>query len=385
MLEEKNWSVDVYLILGYKGLTPERRKRIVDALPEGVGIEFWEDATPIGDGDGENKGHAFELAYALSRQHRFVVKDKLNSYDFFSCWEDDMRITNEHIKTFLKISAEIDRLKGEAISRKYKSTPSYDSVLSIKQLDRIIPGFIRVEVLTNGQQHQEDTGPIKADGSVKVDPEPCCIPFQNRDGELSNNRTFPTSKEIVLWETSIKALRVRKIPNSFLDWVCLLPGSILPNQVNTEAKANIVAVWSDANGTFGGFNDFITHIQTPLNSAQQAGWMMTRDQVIHFDKYCIIGFLPPFMEPRWVRNGLKSGYHSVEYWSGGLQLFGAECNAQRIISIDPDIFSRQLLFHVSNNKQHTRRDRLISANTLLGQLKTVSNIAAAYAAFHERF
>ena len=42
-----NYQVGVYLVLGWK-LLPERRKLIEDALPEGVGLQVWDDATPLG-------------------------------------------------------------------------------------------------------------------------------------------------------------------------------------------------------------------------------------------------------------------------------------------------------------------------------------------------
>ena len=45
---------------------------------------------------------------------------------------------------------------------------------------------------------------------------------------------------------------------------------------------------------------------------------------------------------------------SVEYWSGGIQLSGIHaCNMQRIMTLDPDGFAKQLLYHTSNNKQRS--------------------------------
>jgi hypothetical protein len=42
----------------------------------------------------------------------------------------------------------------------------------------------------------------------------------------------------------------------------------------------------------------------------------------------------------------------VEYWSGGIQLIGINgCNLQRIVMLQPQYFSKHLLYHTSNNKQ----------------------------------
>ena len=43
---ERGWHVDVYLICGFERLVPTRRQMIMDALPQGVGLEVWEDAIP---------------------------------------------------------------------------------------------------------------------------------------------------------------------------------------------------------------------------------------------------------------------------------------------------------------------------------------------------
>ena len=71
---------------------------------------------------------------------------------------------------------------------------------------------------------------------------------------------------------------------------------------------------------------------------------------------------------------------SVEYWSGGIQLSGIQsCNMQRIMTLDPDGFSRHLLYHTSNNKQRQAR-RIFSGrnlNEFWGQLNTIRKNAEA--------
>merc|ERR1719162_1894204 len=96
-----NYQVDVYLVLGWK-LIPERRKLIEDALPEGVGLEIWDDASPLGY-DTRKENNIKKVTRALARQHRFVIKDKLDYYDLFSVFEDDMRVTGGHISHFLEV------------------------------------------------------------------------------------------------------------------------------------------------------------------------------------------------------------------------------------------------------------------------------------------
>jgi len=93
----QGWKVDVYLICGFEKLHSNRRQMIQDALPKNVGLEVWEDAMPYyydKKFNGQLKHgetSSIELAsHGLSRQHRYVVKDKLLEYDFFTAFEDDM-------------------------------------------------------------------------------------------------------------------------------------------------------------------------------------------------------------------------------------------------------------------------------------------------------
>ena len=88
--EEPSWHVDVVLILGFEKLEGHRRKLIEDILPPGVGLQVWEDAVPFYYERGHNEFDGISrlnlATHALARQHRFVIKDKLEEYDFFSAW-----------------------------------------------------------------------------------------------------------------------------------------------------------------------------------------------------------------------------------------------------------------------------------------------------------
>lgn len=109
--------------------------------------------------------------------------------------------------------------------------------------------------------------------------------------------------------------------------------------------------------------------------------MATRKQIWEWHtEVCPGGFLPPYDVPDYHFDGLDM--RNVEYWSGGISLFTKRhaCNLQRFISLDPDHFNRQLLYHTANNKQrqlHGRRKSFVKANDLLGQLNTVRKNAEA--------
>ena len=87
LLTREDWEVDIYLVLGFK-LLPERRKLLEEALPDGIGLEVWDNATPYSYDvrSGKKDDHLTEITRALARQHRFVLKDKLEEYDLFSIW-----------------------------------------------------------------------------------------------------------------------------------------------------------------------------------------------------------------------------------------------------------------------------------------------------------
>jgi hypothetical protein len=79
-----------------------------------------------------------------------------------------------------------------------------------------------------------------------------------------------------------------------------------------------------------------------------------------------------------VQDGLDP--RNVEYWSGGLNLFTPRhaCNMQRLVSLDPDEFSKQLIYHSANNKQRQltwRRKSFVKINDLFGELLTVAKDA----------
>ena len=372
MLAEEGWEVDVFLVLGFK-LMPERRKMIEESLPEGVGLEVWDDATPYSYDvrHGKKEDHLTEITRALARQHRFVLKDKVESYDFFSIWEDDMLVTAEHIKNFLDMSNTLDELVTEAPETSSDSESIFGT-LTRKQLQRLIPGFVRVEVLTTPGARGVDVTGLDKDTNVSIDAKYCCALPKNFQ-HLSNPPKEPNNDGLMMWETGIKGLGLRELPK--LGWVALQTGP-----KNVPKDEDISSYWSGANGAFP--NDKRPSGGDPQMFGQQGGYMVTRQQIEFLQNVaCKGGFFPPFKDRPFVNDGLHMA--NVEFWSGGYQHFGGSstfaqgCNMQRVLSLEPERFSRQLLYHTANNKQHTipQKQRLVNANTVFQQLYTVKKNA----------
>ena len=394
------YQVDVYLICHWK-MTPVRRSMIRDKLPSSVGLEVWDDATPLGYRLERNQNYTDFVTRGLARQHRYVIKVKFADYDFFVAFEDDMLVKGDHVKHYLDMTNDIARLRALAPDtiRVEERRNAFHGPLSKTQLSRMIPGFIRVEVLRtedeNGTQIELDPIPVdlEFDGKNRtVDPRPCCL--------LSNKTVNdhippePTSSRVFVWETGIKGLSVCEVPTS--GWVALLGGSYV------HGKKHVIGdYWSGRDGAFGSENRPLPNDPRFLNN--QGGWMATRQQIWEWHtEHCPGGFLPPFDSPHYDLDGLnlrnvrrrqcglkyfcfsfQRGTHicfslQVEYWSGGVSIFSfiQACNMQRIVSLDPDGFSRHLVYHSANNKQKQLRkqgksDRFVKVDDLLGQLNTV--------------
>lgn len=378
-----NFEVDVYLILGWK-LLPERRKLIEDALPEGVGLQVWDDAIPLGYDKPTTDVKMKPVTRGLARQHRFVVKDKLMHYDMFSVFEDDMLVTGEHVRHFLEVSNELERLMEEAPDTlpAEKELPEKDQkfsgALSKTQLKRMIPGFIRAEVLLDQAKHpaQRELEPIPidhqyetADGETKeieFDPSVCChVP-----GPLGKLPESPTPDDIMIWETRVQGTVVRELPkggSNLMDWVMLQPGP----KIKGNDERFIGGYWSGNEGEYG--DEPKPGGGNPQLIAQQGGWMLTRKQLIEMHEHqCSHGFFSPF-EGAYKQDGLT--LMNVEFWSGGYSIFSGSkggCQMQRVISLKPEHFSKHFLYHTGNNKQRTLPNkRLVKANHFMGQINTV--------------
>ncbi len=392
MAEPYNYQVDVYLVLGWK-LLPERRKLIEDALPEGVGLQIWDDAIPFGYDRPRTDQEIKEVTRALARQHRFVIKDKLHYYDLFTVFEDDMRVTGQHVNYFLEMTEELKKLKEAAPDSVPEGEPTKDDQqrfyggLTKKQLSAMIPGFIRVEVLLDESQwpSQKNLENIDVDlefemenGTIEhrtFDPKPCCHVPNN----LGKMPPSPSYDEIMIWETAVRGTVVRQMPKKggtgLLNWVMLQPGK---KDFGSEYWTG--GYWSGRDGAFG--NMPRPGAGDPQLIAQQGGWMLTSEQLIEMhNSHCGHGFFPPYEDSdkggQYGQDGLT--LNNVEFWSGGFSIFSgtrAGCNMQRVVNLDPDHFSKHFLYHTANNKQKTVQNfRLLKANNFFGQINTVVKTA----------
>lgn len=334
-----NFQVDVVLILAYV-LRPDREQMIRDRLPPSTGLEIWDDACPLGyDPKSQNPDAVRDNTRALARQHRYVIKDKLPYYDLFVAFEDDMRITGAHVQHYLDLSETLEVLKRTADAspppQRTTDPDSFFGPMTKRQLDRLIPGFIRVEVLLNEQEHgaQKVLDPIPLDYTVNCsdennnrvvhfDARPCCqLQRIHPNGEIP---AHPDTAQVVIWETSIKALAVRQLStvvttaeaatktNTKIDWVALLPG---PGK-RLAPEDLIGSYWSGklAKGAW----DVKPSPGQPDLIAQQGGWMATKEQLWRWNQQnsgeeddqpqqlCQGTFLPPFDEPVYRRDGQES-------------------------------------------------------------------------------
>jgi hypothetical protein len=347
---QRGWHVDVYLICGYETLAEERQQMIQDALPPGVGLEVWTDAIPFYYAKKFNQqlkqtDQSIELAsHGLSRQHRFVVRDKIMEYDFFTAFEDDMRITADHVLNFLEMSAEIDRARRDAEqssdglahvdaddavqdlrSVRGKSTDKakvgndvVQDPMTADDLRKLWPGFVRVEVLdaqSVGDEKDETDSihqllvgaqppldnykwmndvPASMEYETQygtLDPSICCGVPPGRARTPSN----PQKDDLLLWETDISAMGVRHYPGN-IGWGAAM---------TVQDIADVGSYWSGEGHGFG--VDMTRPRRVDSLLGQQAGWMATRSQILYFHEHaCPGGFLPPFDGKDWFYDSLQT-------------------------------------------------------------------------------
>ena len=152
------YDVDVYLITFYP-VNATRRQELREALPNDVGLEFWDEAAPLfydyQKGRLLNEGKALSNhTRGLSRQHRFVVKDKLLQYDYFIAMEDDMLIHGSQMQNYIDVTNHLYQLRitanatvGTTADSRQSLTGGFDyyGEMTAKQLERTVPGWFRVE------------------------------------------------------------------------------------------------------------------------------------------------------------------------------------------------------------------------------------------------
>ena len=378
------YDVDVFLVCHYS-MKPDRLDMVRKALPNSVGLQVWNESSPLAYRIEPNASKIIPYTLALARQHRFVIKDKLMEYSLFACFEDDMVIKGEHVKNYLEMTQKLYKLRDEAPDDDTTGGgDTFHGILTKSRLQRMFPGFIRVEVLLDESRYgaQSELEPVPITDRPEVDPRPCChLPEY---ASSPNRPPTPGSDKLFLWESGIVSLGVRMMPISEADaslgWVLMQRG---PNV--DIGNLTIRDYWSGEDGYFkgrkgkgGGRRPIAGHFDHVNN---QGGWMATQQQIWEWHtEVCPGGFLPPFDRPHYSYDGLDM--RNVEYWSGGLSLVTKRhaCNMQRIVSLDPDHFARHLIYHSANNHQrqlHGKRHRFVKVNDLLGQLNTVRVNAAS--------
>jgi len=297
-----------------------------------------------------------------------VVRQHLMDYDFFMCFEDDMIVKGAHVANHIQMTQELFRLRDASPDEvNLVTTEEPRGSLSKKQVQRLVPGLMRVEVLLD----EENYGTQKQPDPVPIHPHPpleaktCCHLINVTVN--SNRPASPTSDKVFIWETGIRALGVRHLP--FIGHVVFQRG---PAKRDEERNLTIADYWSGKDGYFGkdrrpqpGAFEYINN---------QGGWMGTRQQIWEWHtEICYGGFLPPFDSPHYNHDGLDP--RNVEWWSGGMGLFTSRhaCNLQRIISLELDRFPKHLIYHSANNKQRQlqyQADRFVKIDDLYGQLLT---------------
>jgi hypothetical protein len=296
---QHGYTVDVYLVAHFI-LQPHRMQFIKDALPPNVGLDVWNDATPIGYDTGSNKPNRKleNRTLHLARQHRFVIKEKLLQYDIFVVFEDDMLITGDHVDHYVAVTNELRRLEELAPT---ETTPimipkenvlrQYYGTMTKGQLRRMIPGFMRVEVLTDETNYpaQTSTGPIPIDLQFTssttssnnkplyqtVNAKSCCYISDHLSND--NRPSQPRSDQLMIWETNILPLGVRQMPqDSWLHWVVLQRG---PNQNDLNHTDMIGDYWSNRNKDYYGPKQRRPAPQEFKYINNMGGWMATREQL----------------------------------------------------------------------------------------------------------
>jgi hypothetical protein len=351
-----------------------REHLIRQALPPQVGLRYWDDAAPLTYDPGNRedpKGNLRNNTLGLARQHRFVVRQYLMEYDFFMCFEDDMIVKAPSVANHLDMTNRLYMLRAQAPDRSEPTTSKQPvGQLSKHQIQRLVPGIMRVEVLLDeeqyGAQPQPDSVPVAV--HEPLDAQSCC---HLMNATVSPNRpASPSSDKVFLWETGIRALGIRHLPG--IGYVAFQRG---PTAREGEEDLVIADYWAGMDGYFGkdrrprgGEFSFINN---------QGGWMATREQIWEWNtEICLGGFLPPYDSPHFNHDGLDQ--RNVEWWSGGMGMFTSKhgCNMQRIASLDREKFPKHLIYHSANNKQrqlHGHRKRFVKIDVLYGQLLTVKN------------
>ena len=76
-----------------------------------------------------------------------MVKDKLEEYDLFICFEDDMALGRQQVDNYMELSGQLEELIDRAPSGGGSYKDDTDSEISREQYERMVPGFMRAELV----------------------------------------------------------------------------------------------------------------------------------------------------------------------------------------------------------------------------------------------
>lgn len=331
---QAGYGVDVYLIAHYT-VSNARRNELVTHLqlaslsshdePAEVGLEIWDDATPIGYSYENSADRVMLHTRGLSRQHRYVIKDKFMHYDLFVNFEDDMLVRGPHVDQYVRVTDALYDLRLFAASSSSSSISvsealdSFYGPMTNQQLARTIPGFMRVEVALpdfvpptrSKLRHNQipvdlmwnSSSSSAIDSGTKeggIDPSICChVSSETATDQIPQS---PGNNELYFWEMNLESMGVRRMPDEnetllpasslVLDWVLLLGGS--NNEVWSDPLYIVGDYWTGRGPQyyFGKSRERPDRrLGEYLNN--QGGWMATKRQIVEWHaRWCRGGFLP---------------------------------------------------------------------------------------------
>lgn len=197
-----------------------------------------------------------------------------------------MLIKGEAVQNYIELTEELYRLRElapEVAPNEQFLADKFYGVMTKSQLQRMIPGFIRVEVLLEESKFgaQKELDPVPIIDRPQIDPNPCCL-ISNPLSASDSRPQEPSSDKLILWETNIKPLGVRKLPvQSKIDWVVLQRGPHVEDET-----LGIRDYWSGRDHYYEIFPEKKDRIRPPNSKFQyvnnQGGWMATRQQIFEW-------------------------------------------------------------------------------------------------------
>lgn len=367
-----HFVVDVYLILGYSLSSAKERRRLYQQImpdlarpetPSTVGLQLWDDAAPLGYtavGYNNNENATTTLSTRgvlltnsstttlISRQHRYVVKDKLMEYDVFCAFDDRTRVTGHHVDHFLQLTHQLEEIPLKMLRSSVFTSATEGTVVGSSKhvLDRFIPGFVRVEVRDSPRTaEKQSTQRQQQRQKRQFDPRYCCSIINSThlhqssffvadDIGSANNlqleRIHPTTFAAAVGSGTNSSY----FSDTALDWLAILP----PNQLHTRA------------------------VTAPR---QRRGWILTPEQILRLERNSEGGFLPPFDPPFHCANGLlncdKNDFLSLYDDIRG--------DMKQFISLHPRHFSKHFLLSYPSNTNTETETTKLNVDQFLEQLQ----------------